>query len=475
MGALETVAVSFSVLVPECQAENGMATLLDNIEIDETRQTVQPSAIGYFLSCPFLMFSTIVTSFGGILFGFDTAALNGILIMPPFVSAMGGDNMTATEWADLSSWITSSLLLGASFASLFAALVADTLGRKVCINLSSLIILIGASVQAAAQGWQIMIIGRVIVGFGIGCLSATVPIYLAEISPKSVRGAVGSLFEVTVAFGILLAFAVTWCFNSTSSFPEQLSAWRCILGIQAGLAICLTLLMIPLPESPRWLVTVGRQAEARQQLRTIRWSEVVGKRRVSFDEWLDVTNVDLEYAEMLADSEVQSNKGTVWYDYSALLRPDMLLRTCIAINIKIFQQLTGINSIMYYSSIIFEDIGIKPDTTTAITGLVNVIATLISVILIDHWGRRPLLIWGSVGMCVSLVILGGIVLGTNPSEPASAMTIAAFICFFIVNFAYSYGPIAWLYPAEIFPMSLRAKGSFPRSILLASDTPLSFI
>lgn len=421
-------------------------------------EELHPSAFKSLHQCPFLMFSTIVVSGGGILFGFDTAALNGILVMPSFVNTMSRDGINSSGWANLSSWITSSLLLGAAISSPFAAVLADKFGRKFCVNMSSCIIFFGACIQASAQRWEIMVFGRLVVGAGVGMLSAVVPVYLAEVSPKSIRGAVSSLFEVTVATGILVAFMVTWAFNTWRSPAHELSSWRLILGIQAALALTLFVLMLPLPESPKWLLNAGRTAQAKAVLRSLRKIYVVGRTENPSGGYMDLTNIDVEYDEMCADSGTADGVAVPWYDFRELLHPSMLLRTSIGVNIKLLQQLTGINSIMYYSSTIFSSIGIRPDTTTAITGLVNVTATFISVMLIERCGRRALLVWGSAGMCASLLVVGMIVITCDPSAPGAAYSIAVFICFFIINFAYSYGPIAWLYPAEIFPMRVRAKG-----------------
>ena len=426
-------------------------------------EELHPTAFKSLHQCPFLMFSTIVVSGGGILFGFDTAALNGILVMPSFVSSMSGDGIDSSGWASLSSWITSSLLLGAAISSPFAAVMADKFGRKFCVNMSSCVIFFGACIQASAHGWEVMVFGRIVVGAGVGMLSAVVPVYLAEVSPKSIRGAVSSLFEVTVATGILVAFMVTWAFNSwRSPKNNEVSSWRLILGIQAALALTLFVLMLPLPESPKWLLNVGRTAQAKAVLRSLRKTYVVGRTKNPNGGYMDLTNIDVEYDEMCADSGTVDGVAVApavsWYDFRELFHPSMLLRTSIGVNIKLLQQLTGIYSIMYYSSTIFSSIGIRPDTTTAITGLVNVTATFISVMLIERCGRRALLVWGSAGMCLSLLVVGVIVISCDPSAPPAAYSIAVFICFFIINFAYSYGPIAWLYPAEIFPMRVRAKG-----------------
>lgn len=346
--------------------------------------------------------------------------------MPNFMTTMGRNSLTDAEWASLTGWITSSLLLGAFIAAPFAAPLSDTFGRKICINLSSVIICIGAIIEATATNFGEMIAGRVLVGLGIGISSATVPVYLAELSPRSIRGSISSLFEVTIAFGILLAFVVTLAMNYF--YPLNPTNWRWILAIQAALALSLSLLMIPLPESSRWLMSVDKREEARDSLLLTRILIVVGSRKNEDGENCDITSIDLEYNEI--SKEIDDNRADkpAWYDYSKLLAPKMQLRTSISIIIKFLQQLTGINSIFYYSSIIFSSLGIQADTTTAITGLVNLAATLIAVRYIETLGRRPLLITGSILMTVCLFIVG------NPIKNCISLILHYFyfcLCFYL--------------------------------------------
>ena len=164
---------------------------------------------------------------------------------------------------------------------------------------------------------------------------------------------------------------------------------------------------------------------------------------------------------------------TAWYDFQVLLHPSVILRTSMGILIQFFQQLSGINSFFYYSSVIYKDLGIVPDVTTAVTGAVSVAATFIAVFYIDRVGRRPLLIWGSLGMMFSLIVVGATILYTNTVlSDLQRKFVTVFICFYIVNFSYSYGPIAWLYPPETFPLNLRAKGA---SISTAANWLADFI
>ena len=432
---------------------------LGNVEIDEDAfdHGMNPTADECFRHSPYLMFATILTSLAGVLVGFDVAVLNGILIMPSFAVAMKAQNFSVREWATMTSWMTSSLLLGAAVSSPLAAPLADAVGRKTCLNISLSIIFVGGCIQTGANSQYAMIAGRVVVGIAIGLLSSVVPLYLAELSPKSIRGSIISLFQVMIAFGILLVFLVTLAFNNLyRNHPDN---WRFILGLQAAMPIVIFLLVLALPESPRWLIDVGQNENAKSILMTTRWCQPIGKRLNSTGEWEIVTNVDVEYHMMCLNDENMTNKRTKWFDFAPLLNPSVLLRTSNGVAINILGQLTGFNSIIFYSSTIFASLGISADKTTAVIGALNVTSTFVSMFLIDRFGRRILLFCGSVSMCICLCTVAGIVLSTDPTaDPIAARAIAIFISLFIVSFAYSYGPIAWLYPAEIFPKEFRTKG-----------------
>lgn len=456
--------------------KEGESYLDEEIDGAAAHRSLNPSELDCFKHCPFLMYATVTASLGGIIFGFDTAALNGILVMPSFLTVMGRDGKSKADWAVNESWIVSSLLLACFFGAFFAAPLADTFGRKWCIISAMFFTAIGASIQAAASNLNSLIAGRIVVGLVIGILSGVVPVYLAEVAPKSIRGSVGSFFYLTLALGILLAFLITLGFNN---FSLQLDGtpsgenWRYILAIQAALAIILVLLMLPLPESSRWLMSVNKTEKAKQVLMRTRWCLPVGRRRNEQGIWMILTNIDLEYNEIVDEVNNNKNQEEAWYDFFVLLNPSIILRTSMGILIQFFQQLSGINSFFYYSSVIYKDLGIVPDTTTAVTGAVSVVATLISVFYIDRAGRRPLLIWGSFGMMCCLAVVGAIIIHTNTIlNDLQRNVVTVFICLYIVNFSYSYGPIAWLYPPETFPLHLRAKGT---SISTAANWLADFI
>lgn len=421
-------------------------------------RSMNPTPLECLRRSPYLMFSTILISCGGILIGFDMAALNGILVMPSFMKAMDAEAYSAREWATRSSWMTSSLLLGATFSSLVAAPMADMMGRKHTLNIAMLIIFSGSCIQTGAVAQYMMIIGRLVVGVAIGLLSSVVPLYLAEISPKSIRGFTISMFQVMMAIGILLSFMVTLAFNHTREGSNG-GHWRYILGLQSAMPIVTFFLGVTLPESPRWQMDMGFKEQAFETLKSIRMSQVVGQRLSDEGESISLTNVMVEFDQMCADNDkLEKLRSTSWYDFSSLFDRSVLLSTFCGIMINVLSQLTGFNSIIYYSSLIFQHMGITADKTTAIIGVLNVVVTFFSVFLVDWIGRRALLVSGSIGMCCSLLVVGSIVSSSDSVTPASSITIGIFIAVFVASYAYSFGPIAWLYPAEIFPSHVRTKG-----------------
>eukprot|EP00596_Hydrurales_sp_CCMP1899_P000511 CAMPEP_0119036800 /NCGR_PEP_ID=MMETSP1177-20130426/4751_1 /TAXON_ID=2985 /ORGANISM="Ochromonas sp, Strain CCMP1899" /LENGTH=545 /DNA_ID=CAMNT_0006997177 /DNA_START=355 /DNA_END=1989 /DNA_ORIENTATION=+ len=433
------------------------------VDEDLARVALNPTEWNCFRHCSFLMYTTIVASCGGIIFGYDTAGINGILIMPAFLKEVGRTGLTRAEWANKESWIVASLLLACFFGAPFAAVISDRFGRKWSIMAAFAITTVGSAIQAGLLNYEMMIAGRVICGFGIGILSGVVPTYLAEVTPVSIRGSVGSFFYLTLACGILAAHLITQAFNTYAlqdNGEHLVNNWRYILGIQGIMALVLILFMLPLEESPRWLVKANQIEKARKVLSRTRWALPVGLRKDAKGDWKEITNIDLELDEIVCEVKENEVKETAWYDFMILFAPDAILRTTMGILIQFFQQLCGINAFFYYSSLIFRDLNIKPDTTTSITGAVSVVATLICSFYIEKIGRRPLQIWGSIGMGGSLVIVGSIIFSSNvnPNQQEKDLIIV-FICLYIVHFSYSYGPIAWLYPPETYPLHLRAKGA----------------
>lgn len=469
-----------------------------DIDVAKAQAALRPTIRQVAKDTPLLMVAVGFSALGGLLFGYDTGIINGVQLMDGWIDTMGLNGLSSSASADLVSWIASSLVLAAAGGALLSAPLSETIGRKWTITLGCGIVTIGAIIQAAANSSNIMILGRVIEGIAIGFLSTVIPMYTSEITPRSVRGVLGTLFQLSITIGILAAFLVNLAFRKAS---QRWNDWRWSLGTQGALSLVLLCCMFLLPESPRFLIARHRDEEARQVLHRVRKPVVVGRRKRTSvldtearssaresgvhrddetlhhaadaasahstpplleaieEEDVPVSSIELEMREVQAEVAFveRAEKGSSYLDL--IRRKDMWLRTSMGICLQFFQQLTGVNAIFYYSSIIFVDIGLDADMATSVTGAVNVAATFIAVYSMDKLGRRSLLLLGAVGMTVCTGIVAILMWSTTPASNTQAgNAIIVFICLFIVNFAYSWGPICWIVPSEVFPIETRSKG-----------------
>ncbi|KAI9362198.1 general substrate transporter [Pilaira anomala] len=418
-----------------------------------------------YIACSF-------AAIGGFCFGYDTGVISGVLTMEPFIRTMTGGNnfLTATQ----TSVITGLLLAGCFVGSLLAAPLCEKLSRKYTIIIASVVFNIGAAIQTAAKNYGMMVGGRFVAGLGVGCLSMAVPLYLSELAPKEIRGRLISLQQLAITIGIMVAF---WVGAGTQYITSDAS-WRIPLGIQIAPAAVLMLGTIFLPFSPRWLVNKGRNEEALAVLARLHSKG-------------DQTNPEVvaEYEEILA--QVEHERTVSVSSYSELFKGTVRKRLILGILIQIFQQFTGINSIMYYAPTIFQQAGVADKAASLIAsgvnGVLNVLSTIIPILYLDRLGRRVVLISGACVMGAAM-LLCGIVMGatarvykneeTDQMEvDMSGNTAASYFCivmvyFFVAGFAYSWGPCGWVYPAEIYPLSIRAKGT---SITTAANWLMNFV
>ncbi|KAI7888497.1 general substrate transporter [Mucor mucedo] len=392
--------------------------------------------------------------------------------MEPFIRQMtnGGTFLTPMQ----TSVITGLLLAGCFVGSLLAAPLCERISRKYTIIVASLVFNVGAAIQVGATGYDMMIAGRFVAGLGVGSLSMAVPLYLSELAPKEIRGRLISLQQLMITIGIMVAF---WVGAGTQYLTSDAS-WRIPLAIQIAPAAVLMFGVIFLPFSPRWLVNKGRNEEALAVLA-----------RVHANGDKSDAGVVAEYEEILA--QVEHERTVSVSSYVELLKGTVRRRLILGILIQIFQQFTGINSIMYYAPVIFQQAGIQEKSATLIAsgvnGCLNVLSTIIPIIYLDRLGRRVVLISGALVMG-SAMLLCGIVMGATAKvtyDPIkdvkevdmSGNTAASYFCIvmvyvFVAGFAYSWGPCGWVYPAEIYPLSIRAKGT---SITTAANWLMNFI
>jgi MFS transporter, SP family, galactose:H+ symporter len=371
----------------------------------------------------FVYLAAAFAGLGGLLFGYDTGVISGAEL---FFKNDFSLSVFALEV------IVSGVLAGAAAGALLGGRLADIFGRRTLLIITALIFAAGAVLCAAAPSAAILIVGRIIVGFGIGLSSSTVPVYISEVSPADARGWTVSLFQLAITIGILLAYVVDYAFAT-------IQGWRWMFGIAVVPAAIFAFGMFFLPESPRWLAKRGHHDTARAILARIR----------------DTQDVDAELQEIehgLAHAEEHGN----WRDLlSARLRPALI----VGIGLAVFQQVTGINTVIYYAPMIVQSAGISSASgailTTAGIGIVNVLMTIVSMWLIDRIGRRPLLLTGIAGMIVTLGVLGWAFHSASPSGALSWIAVIS-IMVYVASFAISLGPIFWLLISEIYPLKVRS-------------------
>jgi sugar porter (SP) family MFS transporter len=369
----------------------------------------------------FVFAAAAFAALGGLLFGYDTGVISGALI---FIRTQFGLTTFQQEL------VVSVVLVGAAIGALSGGRLADIFGRRFMLLVTALIFVIGAIVCAAAPSLSVLVVGRLIVGLGIGLATSTVPIYISEVSPPATRGWQVSLFQLAITIGILAAYLVDYAFSGSS-------AWRWMLGLAFVPGAILGLGMIRMPESPRWLAEHGQSDLARRVLARIRGTENVES------EWQEIQDT-------LAHAEEHGRFSDL---FGAAIRPALV----IGIGLAIFQQVTGINTVIYYAPVIVQSAGIPTASgailATAGIGLVNVLMTIMAMWLIDHVGRRPLLLIGITGMIISLGVLGFVF--RMPTGGALAWLAVVTLMVYVASFAISLGPIFWLLIAEIYPLRVR--------------------
>jgi len=370
----------------------------------------------------FVFTISAVSALAGLLFGYDTGVISGAIL---FVQE---DFRLSTFEEEV---VVGAVLLGAMIGAAVGGRLADRFGRRSVLVQVACLFIIGALGTALAPGSRSLALGRVVVGIAIGIASFTAPLYISEISPAHIRGKLVSLNQLMITIGILVSYLADYALAASRG-------WRWMFGLAAIPGVILLVGLLFVPESPRWFV--------KQQLHE-RAQEVLGKIRKSFE-------VDPELAEI--EASLTQQEGS-WRE---LLSPSLRPALVIGIGLAIFQQFTGINTVIYYAPTIFQMAGLQSHSAailaTAGVGAVNVLLTIVALEMLDRAGRRPLLIFGLVGMIFSLVFLGAAFLAENPT-PALAWISLICVMAYVACFAISLGPIFWLMIAEIYPLKIRSR------------------
>lgn len=365
--------------------------------------------------------NAIVASLGGFLFGFDTAVISGV------------ESSIQQLWmlADFAHGFTvASALIGTVFGSLLAGWPAEKYGRKKVLQGIGLIYLVTSLVTALTSTWELFVFFRFIGGIGVGASSVVGPMYISEISPSKSRGRLVALFQFNVVSGILIAFVSNYLLFGVSD-----DAWRWMLGVQAFPSLLFFVMVFTVPESPRWLVRKNSIDEAKK---------IFGEIGEAHTETaVEIIQQSLHMEEGLKKESLFNGK----YNKPILY----------VVALAMFNQLSGINAIMYYAPRIFEMTGLAKDTAllqAVSIGATNMIFTLLAISVIDKFGRKTLLIIGSGGMVLFL----GLVARAFYTQDFGGYDVMFYLVGFIAFFAFSQGAVIWVFMSEIFPNKVRSQG-----------------
>lgn len=419
-------------------------------------------------------------SFGGIFFGYDSGYINGVLGNDIFITAVNGHPRPAdvkpADWAissSNSSLIVSILSCGTFFGAIIAGDLADFMGRKWTVILGCLIYMIGCVIQMVTSPEHAMgpiVAGRLIAGFGVGFVSAIVILYMSEICPRKVRGALVSGYQFCITIGIMLASIVVY---ATKERPDT-GAYRIPIAIQFPWALILGGGLLFLPDSPRYYVKKGRIQDAVKSIAKLRGQPESSE------------YVQAEVAEIVANEEYERAliPSTTWFGSwancfkgSLWVSKSNLRRTILGTSLQMMQQWTGVNFIFYFSSTFLKATGAVKNEflTSMIFTIINVCSTPLSFWTVERFGRRSILLVGAFGMliCQFIVAIVGVTAGfdkthteptaddptaTAPDNLAAVNAQIAFIAIFIFWFASTWGPGAWVVIGEIFPLPVRSRG-----------------
>jgi len=377
-----------------------------------------------------LLMVGVVIMLAGALFGYDQGVISG---------ALHGMQAEFDLSTSLTEVITSGVTLGALVGALIAGLLADRIGRRRTILVAALLFCVGALLEAAAPSTGVLVVGRFTVGFGVGVASVAAPLYAAEMAPSRLRGRFVSTYQLAITIGIFVAYAVDQVLTDADN-------WRLMLGVSAVPAVLLVIAIVPMTDTTRWLVKVGRRDAAARALHRI-------------DPHADTDAGIAKIERSLADDADQASWAEVFG--RAMRRP-----LVIGVGLAIFQQITGINAIIYYANEIFGFAGFSTPqdqaaATTWAIGAVNVLATLVAVAYVDHFGRKPLLLMGLVGMGTSLAVVGACFVklddATGSGESMAGIFMLVALVVFIASFAFSLGPVVWTIINEIYPNRVRGR------------------
>ncbi len=388
----------------------------------------------------FLIGVTLIVTLGGLLFGFDMAVISGAI---PLVK----DQFSLS--ATLEGWFVSSALMGAIIGVAISGELSDRFGRKPILILSGLLFSVSAFGCVVASSFSLLIVARIAGGIGVGIASNVAPLYISEIAPAKIRGALVTCYQLAITLGILVAYiSNSWLLSVSETIdPSSIStflsyvvieeSWRSMFGIEIIPALTFSIGLLFVPESPRWLFENDYKQKARSVL----------------ESFLSPSSADKEMSSMQENVEKERNTDISYRD---LFRPGLRKALFIGIALPLFSQFSGINTVIYYGPRILNDVGF--DINSALTsqiylGTANMLFTFIAIWFVDRKGRRPLYIYGTIGATISLFFTGLCFYLNAIGSVFLLLSVLAFLgCF-----AFSIGPLKFVVASEIFPNKIRGR------------------
>ncbi|KAK5994124.1 Major facilitator-type transporter ecdD [Cladobotryum mycophilum] len=439
---------------------------------------------------PYIFGLSAFASLGGFLFGYDQGVVSGVLQMENFAAHFPRIYLDSS----FKGWFVSTLLLAAWFGSLTNGPIADRFGRKGSMLAAVVVFVLGSAIQAGANTLSMLFGGRAVAGFAVGMLTMIVPMYMSEVSTAGIRGTLVVLQQLSITLGILVSYWLeygTQYIGGTRCAPDipytggtpskrtfdprkdvgpngcsgqTDAAWRVPFALQIAPALILGIGMIFYPESPRYYLMRRNEDKALKSLAQLR--RVHPDSDCLREEYLSI-KAEVLFDESVARDQFLGKTGVALYiaQYASLVSTwPSFKRLAVGCVTMFSQQFIGCNAMIYYAPTIFAQLGLSGNTTsllaTGVYGIVNTLSTLPALFLIDKVGRRPLLMCGAVGTFISLVIVGSII-GAYGSElvshPNAGWVGIAFIYIYDINFSYSFAPIGWVLPSEIFNLGNRSK------------------
>ncbi|MFI8993536.1 sugar porter family MFS transporter [Streptomyces sp. NPDC053542] len=414
-----------------------------NVTDGASARTIPPPALGGDTPRPVrrrLRVITVIATFGGLLFGYDTGVINGAL---PYMK----DDLGLTPFTE--GLVTSSLLLGAALGAVAGGKLSDARGRRRNILVLAVLFFFGALGASLAPSTEVMILARFVLGLAVGGASVSVPVYLAEISPAEWRGGLVTRNELMIVSGQLLAFSSNAVLAGLGG--ESGGIWRWMLVLATVPAVVLWFGMLVMPESPRWLAAQGRFKDAFDVLKQVRSQQRA--------------EAELSEVSALAVKDEQEKIGG-WQD----LRSTPWIRRLmwVGFGIAVVQQITGVNTIMYYGTQILTDAGFAADsalTANIANGVISVLATFVGIWLLGRTNRRPMLMAGQVGTTTALLLIGVFSMAL-PAGDGRAYAVLAMTVTFLAFQQGAISPVTWLMLSELFPMRMRAFGMGVAAVIL---------